>query len=142
VQPFAWSQCNVGTNLDQHRKDPVRPVEPARQTRPAGEIADDLAEFRVGRALQFSPGSSVRAGATAGYEQSLNVGEARPRPLLAQFALAKLPRNYRLNLLLVEARGSRSVYRPVQSSIESFASEQEAHMDGRRELEKLMRLDR
>jgi hypothetical protein len=32
--------------------------------------------------------------------------------------------------------------RPVQSSLESFASEQEAHMDGRLELEKLMRLDR
>jgi hypothetical protein len=32
--------------------------------------------------------------------------------------------------------------RPVQSSIESFASEQEAHADGRHELEKLMRLDR
>jgi hypothetical protein len=32
--------------------------------------------------------------------------------------------------------------RPVQSSMESFASEQEAHMDGRLELEKLMRLDR
>jgi hypothetical protein len=32
--------------------------------------------------------------------------------------------------------------RPVQSSIESFASEQEAHMDGRLELEKLMGLDR
>jgi hypothetical protein len=31
--------------------------------------------------------------------------------------------------------------RPVQSSMESFASEQEAHMDGRLELEKLMRLD-
>jgi hypothetical protein len=32
--------------------------------------------------------------------------------------------------------------RPVQSSMESFASEQEAHMDGRLELEKLLRLDR
>jgi hypothetical protein len=32
--------------------------------------------------------------------------------------------------------------RPVQSSIESFASEQEAYMDGRLELEKFMRLDR
>ncbi|MGA7997663.1 MAG: hypothetical protein WCA28_22545 [Bradyrhizobium sp.] len=32
--------------------------------------------------------------------------------------------------------------RPVQSSMESFASEQEAHMDGRLELEKLMRLNR
>ncbi len=32
--------------------------------------------------------------------------------------------------------------KPVQSSMETFASEQEAHMDGRLELEKLMRLDR
>ena len=28
---------------------------------------------------------------------------------------------------------------PVQSSIDSFASEQEAHEDGRREMERLMR---
>jgi hypothetical protein len=32
--------------------------------------------------------------------------------------------------------------RPIQSSMESFATEQEAHADGRHELEKLMRLDR
>jgi hypothetical protein len=32
--------------------------------------------------------------------------------------------------------------RPVQSSMESFASEQEAHMDGRLELEKLMEVSR
>ena len=32
--------------------------------------------------------------------------------------------------------------RPVQSSVESFATEQEAHADGRHELEKLMQLDR
>jgi hypothetical protein len=32
--------------------------------------------------------------------------------------------------------------RPVQSSMEAFASEQEAHMDGRLELEKLMQVSR
>jgi hypothetical protein len=32
--------------------------------------------------------------------------------------------------------------RPVQSSMESFASEQEAHVDGRRELEKLMQVSK
>ena len=32
--------------------------------------------------------------------------------------------------------------RPIRSSMESFATEQEAHADGRHELEKLMRLDR
>jgi hypothetical protein len=32
--------------------------------------------------------------------------------------------------------------KPVQSSMESFATEQEAHADGRHELEKLLQLDR
>jgi hypothetical protein len=36
----------------------------------------------------------------------------------------------------------REIGRPIQSSMESFATEQEAHADGRRELEKIIQVSR
>src|SRR5437899_12168096 len=86
------------------------PVEPARQTRPTGEVANNGAEFRVSPALQFSPGSPFRALATAGSKQSLYRGEAGYCALLAQLSVAKLARDYCLYLLLIEARGGGAVY--------------------------------